>query len=168
MNQKKIALALLGLVAELLRKENDCDCVATSSPVPPMQKKPCNCGCAAHTPTPDFNREPDGVQIIVDRPRMEDYYSRQKWAQDMANYRGLIDQAKKCDGIKTRKPDFIPDEVHNNRRDWYDDNGQGFNDIKNIVNRNQSRRLGETSAPWPPVFDFINSLAGFNPNEPWF
>lgn len=71
-----------------------------------------------------FDREPDGVQIFVDRPRIENYGgNRQKWAMDMANYRTLIDQAKKCDNIKTRVPQNIPSEVHNGRRDWYDDHG---------------------------------------------
>lgn len=73
---------------------------------------------------PRFDREPDGVQVIVDRPRIENYGgNRQKWAMDMANYRALIDQAKRCDGIKTRVPEFIPKEVQNGRRDWYDDHG---------------------------------------------
>lgn len=95
---------------------------------PVAQPRPCTCKPVA-APKPfaalqqKFNQEPDGVQIVVDRPRIENYGgNRQQWAMDMANYRQLIDQAKKCDHIKTRKPDWIPEEVHNNRRDWYDTN----------------------------------------------
>lgn len=175
MNQEKIALALIGLATELLGKGVGCGCVKT--PTPPVQKKPCTCGCAAHTPKPQFDREPDGVQIIVDRPRMENYYSRQTWARDMANYRGLIDQAKKCESIKTRKPDFIPNEVHNNRRDWYDDHGQGFEDVKRTVIANERRGVNPFSGCETPSFGkpFMPKgiraevrITGFDPNRNWF
>lgn len=167
MNQEKIALSLLGLAVELLGGKKEC----CSTPAPaPFTKKPCNCGCAAHTPKPKFDREPDGVQIVVDRPRQEDYTSRHAWAQDMANYRGLIDQAKKCEGIKTRKPDFIPQEVHNGRRDWYDDHGQGLNDIKKVVRNNRPAGWfsGETCTPQPKGIRAEVRIFGFNPDEKWF
>lgn len=71
--------------------------------------------------TPDFTREPDGVDIHVDRPRRENYYSHKAWAKDMAEYRMLIDQAKKCDWPCREPLQGVPSYVHNNRRDWYDE-----------------------------------------------
>lgn len=173
MNQEKIALALLGLAAEILGKPTPCGCTPKAPEFVP-KKKPCNCGCAAHTPRPQFDREPDGVQIVVDRPRIEDYCSRSKWANDMANYRGLIDQAKKCEGIKTRKPDFIPQEVHDNRRDWYDDHGQSFNDIKRTVINAERRGINPFAEA--PRFNPVRPrgirvearVTGFDPDENWF
>lgn len=171
MNQEKIALSLLGIAVELLGGKVGCCTTPAPAPAP---KRPCNCGCAAHTPKPNFDREPDGVQIVVDRPRQEDYRTRQAWAQDMANYRGLIDQAKKCEGIKTRKPDFIPQEVHNGRRDWYDDHGQGFNDIKRTVINAERRSINpfDKTPQFNPVhpqgIKVVARISGFDPDEAWF
>ena len=167
MNQEKIAMTLLGLAAELLGKDSCCGGFNKPAPKPFAPKPQCNCGCAAHTPKPQFDREPDGVQIVVDRPRREDYYSHAKWAHDMANYRGLIDQAKKCEGIKTRKPDFIPQEVHDNRKDWYDDHGMGFNEIKSKVLR--SERAGiNPFANRPQGIRVEARIMDFDPNKDWF
>ena len=165
MNQEKFALTLLGIAADILGK-NAC-CGGFNKPV--FTPKPCNCGCTAHTPKPQprFDREPDGVQIVVDRPRQENYRTRQAWAQDMANYRGLIDQAKKCEGIKTRKPDCVPQEVHNGRRDWYDDHGQGFNDIKRTV-INAERRGVNPFARQPKGICIEARIVGADPNQNWW
>ena len=162
MNQAKIALTLLGLAAELLEKGHCC-CGVKETPKP---KKQCDCGCGMHS-KPNFDREPDGVHIVVDRPRIEDYYSRHAWAQDMANYRGLIDQAKKCERIKTRKPDFIPSEVHNARRDWYDDHGQGLKDIKRTVSCDRNPFIGAPS-PSPRGIRAEVRVTGFDPDDNWF
>ena len=96
---------------------------------PSMHKSCCTerqCKCNAReftapTPRHDFTREPDGVQINVDRPRREKFASRSQWANAMSNYRMLIDQAKKCNW-ESRIPSNIPPHVHENRRDWYEDN----------------------------------------------
>lgn len=68
-----------------------------------------------------MDREPDGVDIHVDRPRQENYLSHKKWAQDMANYRCLIDQAKKCDWPCREPMKGIPNYVSHIQRDWYDE-----------------------------------------------
>lgn len=72
-------------------------------------------------PMVDMDREPDGVDIHVDRPRIENYYSRHEWAHDMANYRMLIDQAKKCDWPCKEPMKGIPNYVSHIQRDWYDE-----------------------------------------------
>lgn len=43
------------------------------------------------------NREPDGIDIHVDRPLRENFCSRHDWALAMAKYRTLEDVAKDCD-----------------------------------------------------------------------
>lgn len=123
MKDKNLALNLIALAATMLFEDD-----FTVENV--RETKPCGCGCRCNTPTfrpqprkPefDFTREPDGVQINVDRPREEKFASRKKWAEAMANYRMLIDQAKKCDW-ESRIPENIPPHVHAGRRDWYEDN----------------------------------------------
>lgn len=66
----------------------------------PRFAKPC------HTQVPRFtrpcvpqrpNREPDGIDIHVDRPLRENFYSHHDWAVAMAKYRTLEDVAKDCD-----------------------------------------------------------------------
>ena len=65
-------------------------------------------------------REPDGVDIHVDRPLRENYFSHHKWAVDMANYRTLIDCAKKCDWPCKEPMKGVPANAMT--RDWYDEN----------------------------------------------
>lgn len=43
------------------------------------------------------NREPDGIDIHVDRPLRENFYSHHDWAVAMAKYRTLEDVARDCD-----------------------------------------------------------------------
>ena len=124
MKDKNLAFNLLALAAQLLLDDMD-DCF--------VAKKACNKStCCKNTKavTPktqpcnefDFSREPDGVRIVVDRPRMEMFNgNRRKWALAMADYRTLIDQAKKCEAWETRVPNDVPNYVHANRRDWYED-----------------------------------------------
>lgn len=69
---------------------------------------------------PRQTREPDGVDIHVDRPRRENYWSHHKWAVDMSNYRMLIDQAKKCDWPCKEPMKGVPNYAVT--RDWYDEN----------------------------------------------
>lgn len=45
----------------------------------------------------DTDREPDGIDIHVDRPRQENFWSRKAWAEAMAKYRTLEDAARDCD-----------------------------------------------------------------------
>ena len=118
MKDKNLALHLMAFAAAMLLDEE------TTPKVQP--KSACRCQRQTVMPKPtkpmfDFSREPDGVQINVDRPRIEKFGSRHKWAEAMANYRTLIDQAKKCDW-ESRVPENIPAHVHANRRDWYEDN----------------------------------------------
>ena len=113
---KKLALSLAAtLLATLISEElemNECCC------------KPKNC-CSKKTPLDNnnelFRREPDGVKIAVDRPLQEQFHSRHDWAEAMANYRMLIDQAKKCDW-ESRNVDECSHVVYDKGRDWYDDN----------------------------------------------
>ena len=127
MNDKNLALQLLTIAASMLTGQSVNTVAAAVATTPNRATAP-----RKRTVTPkrqpvaqnkQFDREPDGVKIIVDRPRRENYCSQAQWAHDMANYRCLIDQAKKCDGIKTRVPADVPAEVHNGRRDWYADHG---------------------------------------------
>lgn len=45
----------------------------------------------------DTSREPDGIDIHVDRPRKENFWSHKAWAEAMAKYRTLEDVARDCD-----------------------------------------------------------------------
>lgn len=124
MNKEKLALDLFVLAAQMLL-----DKPVNKATVVVEDKHPFGCRCRKCKPVRpnampqrDFNREPDGVQINVDRPRRENYRSHRQWAEDMADYRVLIDQAKKCGRWPSKKPANIPAEVHANRRDWYEDN----------------------------------------------
>lgn len=125
---KNLALQLMAIAASMLTGQ-DFNAVATAVAVPkcgtptPRKRNTTTTRRQPVSQTQKFNCEPDGVKIIVDRPRRENYRSQAKWAADMANYRCLIDQAKKCDGIKTCIPADVPADVHNNRRDWYEDHG---------------------------------------------
>lgn len=49
------------------------------------------------TPFRDTLREPDGIDIHVDRPRREIFCTHREWAEAMAKYRTLEDVAKDCD-----------------------------------------------------------------------
>lgn len=125
MNEKNIALQLMALAASMLTGQNLNVAAAAAAVATPAPRKRAVAPKRQTTTRPTtFNREPDGVKIIVDRPRRENYRSQAKWAEDMANYRILIDQAKRCETIKTRIPSDVPAEVHRNRRDWYADNGE--------------------------------------------
>lgn len=61
----------------------------------------CNCGtswqrpCVA-TPPPAPRREPDGIDIHVDRPLRENFSSHIAWCDAMAKYRTLEHVAKDC------------------------------------------------------------------------
>lgn len=106
-------------------KQEECKCCHCQETV--EEKKCCT---EQHEPQqteeesmmPDFSREPDGIDIHVDRPRRENYYSHKAWVKDMAEYRMLIDQAKKCDWPCREPLQGVPSYVHDNRRDWYDEN----------------------------------------------
>ena len=45
----------------------------------------------------DTSREPDGIDVHVDRPRKEKFCSQRSWADAMAKYRMLEDAARACD-----------------------------------------------------------------------
>lgn len=45
----------------------------------------------------DTSREPDGIDVHVDRPRKENFWSHKQWADAMAKYRTLEDVARACD-----------------------------------------------------------------------
>lgn len=129
MNDKNFALKLMTLAASMLLEKPVTKATVVVEDSNQTHPFGCTCPkCAPRKATPkpcaprhDFNREPDGVQINVDRPRVENYISRHDFAVDMANYRTLIEQAKKCEW-KSRVPENIPPHVHANRRDWYEDN----------------------------------------------
>ena len=134
MKTEKLAQALRLMADALCENDCTCECKKENNPQCCQSKKcscgncDCDCDCDCHKKECIFDREPDGVQIIVDRPRIENYDSRGKWAKDMSTYRNLIDLAKKCDW-ETRIPEFIPPHVHENRSDWYDDHDQSIEDI---------------------------------------
>lgn len=81
------------------------------------------------------NREPDGIDVHVDRPLRENFCSHHDWAIAMAKYRTLEDVAKDCDwecrepmkGVqerpccKTWEPEIIEDED-----DWWDEDEDNF------------------------------------------
>lgn len=48
-------------------------------------------------PTKKPNREPDGIDVHVDRPLRENFRSYFAWADAMAKYRSLEECAKDCD-----------------------------------------------------------------------
>lgn len=48
-------------------------------------------------PTSTINREPDGIDVHVDRPLRENFRSHMSWADAMAKYRTLEMVAKECD-----------------------------------------------------------------------
>lgn len=50
---------------------------------------PCGCGVQ--------NREPDGIDVHVDRPRKEQFCSISAWADALGKYRNLERAAKDCD-----------------------------------------------------------------------
>lgn len=92
------------------------------------------------TPFRDTPREPDGIDIHVDRPRREIFCSRSAWADAMAKYRLLEDAAKECtwpckEPMKgTEKPshkEIMWDEPWNADDDMWDDDfdfEDGFED----------------------------------------
>lgn len=116
---KKLAFDLFALAAKMIMDDEE------PRVERPTVRRPVVKHRVVERPVHDFTREPDGVQINVDRPRTENFSSRRTWAEAMANYRMLIDQAKKCDW-PSRVPENIPPHVHANRRDWYDDNEPTF------------------------------------------
>lgn len=64
-----------------------------------------HCGCQTMTRVPKFSkpmvamprREPDGIDVHVDRPLRENFRSHRSWADAMAKYRTLEMVAKDCD-----------------------------------------------------------------------
>lgn len=52
-------------------------------------------GCLCCQTAP--NREPDGIDVHVDRPLRENFSSQSRWADAMAKYRTLERVAKACD-----------------------------------------------------------------------
>ena len=114
------------MAKESLRKEcitPTCSCCNTAHQVPCREERPASLASKFVYPSqPTSSREPDGVDIHVDRPRQENYWSRQQWAKDMANYRCLIDQAKKCDWPSKEPMKGIPHYASQIQRDWYDEN----------------------------------------------
>lgn len=66
----------------------------------PPHLNQCNCLSDKHRQElawRDTDREPDGIDVHVDRPRRENFWSRQDWAKAMAKYRTLEDVARSCD-----------------------------------------------------------------------
>lgn len=123
MKDKNLALNLFALAAAMLLDEVNEDCTAVNKC---CVKQHCCTNSKENNLRPrnefDFSREPDGVRINVDRPRIEMFNgNRHKWALAMSDYRTLIDQAKKCEAWETRVPEDIPNYVHVGRRDWYED-----------------------------------------------
>lgn len=91
----------------------------------------------------DTNREPDGIDIHVDRPRQENFWSRKQWAEAMAKYRTLEDVARSCDwecrepmkSLKHEVPcrkrcDFVPG--CDLKYDWEDDFEVDVDDLLNV------------------------------------
>lgn len=58
-----------------------------------LQQKVEQCWNPTRTP----NREPDGIDVHVDRPLRENFRSHFAWADAMAKYRSLEQCAKDCD-----------------------------------------------------------------------
>ena len=72
--------------------------------VTPMCNNSCACGAFAPKKRSyeelrrlESMREPDGIDIHVDRPLRENFFTREEWARAMAKYRTLEDVAKDCD-----------------------------------------------------------------------
>lgn len=62
----------------------------------PWERPVHNFGCVEPRPMPKPNREPDGIDVHVDRPLREKFYSHRSWADAMAKYRTLERVAKDC------------------------------------------------------------------------
>ena len=73
------------------------------------------CGAVSATPIPRFmepsfsvpNREPDGIDVHVDRPLRHMFDSYGEWADAMGRYRTLEQVAKDCDW-ECREPMMLP------------------------------------------------------------
>ncbi len=76
------------------------------------------------TPMPQFNpcpstswdREPDGIDVHVDRPLRENFSSHRSWADAMAKYRTLERVAKDCDWECKEPMQTIPNYRNLNTR----------------------------------------------------
>ena len=63
----------------------------------PWFNRPCCEHVVRPMAMPKPNREPDGIDVHVDRPLRENFYTHHDWAVAMAKYRTLEDVAKDCD-----------------------------------------------------------------------
>lgn len=78
-------------------------------------------------------REPDGIDVHVDRPLRENFWSHCEWADAMAKYRTLERVAKDCDWPCKEPMKTVQDcccqecrnenrfNRWNDRKDWHDD-----------------------------------------------
>ena len=75
--------------------ERDWNCSATRAPrfTEPTMTNHCNCHCHHEAP----RREPDGIDVHVDRPLRENFDDIVDWIVAMDKYRTLEDAAKECD-----------------------------------------------------------------------
>lgn len=69
------------------RQESRCFCQSTMTRIPEFREQHCTMP----------RREPDGIDIHVDRPLRENFCSQHSWADAMAKYRTLEMVAKDCD-----------------------------------------------------------------------
>lgn len=114
---------------------------------------PCHCGRVESELTPkrrsysELDRlkrcgEPDGIDVHVDRPLIENFRSRSEWALAMAKYRTLEDVAKDCDW-ECREPmkgtDFyrsqptvcsvwVDEDEWDNDFDWFDNDDDDWDE----------------------------------------
>ena len=65
----------------------------------------------------DTDREPDGIDVHVDRPRKEMFRTRHSWADAMAKYRTLEDAARACDWECREPMRGVEERVHDNRQE---------------------------------------------------
>lgn len=67
----------------------------------PMSTMDFHCGCENREcmcgRRPEMNREPDGIDVHVDRPLRENFADIVDWINAMDKYRTLEDAAKECD-----------------------------------------------------------------------
>lgn len=94
------------IVEDVIRREKGCvggfnNTCCTYVPRFEEPKPWFNRPCCEHTvkpmAIPKPNREPDGIDVHVDRPLRENFWNHHDWAVAMAKYRTLEDVAKDCD-----------------------------------------------------------------------
>ena len=117
---------------------------------------PCDCGCRHNTmfnrPTVATQREPDGIDIHVDRPLRENFCSHHSWADALAKYRTLEHVAKDCnwpckEPMKTVEKPCRPQATWNHTPKMFTqprqivDTFDDFDDFENLVLGHLLRRF---------------------------